>query len=121
FDLVMLDKVIQEPNIRLLLNTGVYEVEKDGPERIRALRAFCSQNSTEYRLEAPLFCDASGDGIVGFLAGAAFRMGAEHGEEFAEPMGPDADYGELLGHSLYFYSKDTGKPVQFVASSFAMD
>src|SRR5690606_6486094 len=55
FDLVLLDKVIQEPNITLLLNTAVYEVEKDGPEHIRALRAFCSQNSTEYRLEAPLF------------------------------------------------------------------
>src|SRR5690606_24559420 len=67
FDLVMLDKVIQEPNITLLLNTAVYEVEKEGPERIRALRAFCSQNATEYRLEANLFCDASGDGIVGFL------------------------------------------------------
>ncbi|WP_262245509.1 FAD-dependent oxidoreductase [Parapedobacter soli] len=121
FDLVLLDKVIQEPNITLLLNTAVYEVEKDGPERIRALRAFCSQNSTEYRLEAPLFCDASGDGIVGFLAGAAFRMGAETREEFDELMAPDADYGELLGHSLYFYSKDTGKPVQFIPPSFALD
>src|SRR5690606_18776545 len=87
-DLVLLDKVIQEPNITLLLNTAVYEVEKDGPEHIRALRAFCSQNSTEYRLEAPLFCDASGDGIVGFLAGAAFRMGAESRGEFDEPMAP---------------------------------
>src|SRR5690606_18327113 len=76
---------------------------------------------TEYRLEAPLFCDASGDGIVGFLAGAAFRMGAESRGEFDEPMAPDADYGELLGHSLYFYSKDTGKPVQFIAPSFATD
>src|SRR5690606_38167097 len=115
------DKVAQEQNIMLLLNTAVYEVEKDGPEHITAVRAFCSQNSTEYRLEAPLFCDASGDGIVGFLAGAAFRMGAEQSEEFDEPMAPDADYGELLGHSLYFYSKDTGKPVQFIPPSFAMD
>lgn len=121
FDLVLLDKVAQEPTITLLLNTAVYDVEKEGPNRIRALRAFCSQNSTEYRLEAPLFCDASGDGIVGFLAGAAFRMGAESRDEFDEPMAPDADYGELLGHSLYFYSKDTGKPVEFIAPSFAMD
>lgn len=121
FDMVLLDKVIQEPNITLLLNTAVYEVEKGEPDAIRALRAFCSQNSTEYRLEAPLFCDASGDGIVGFLAGAAFRMGAESREEFNEPMAPDADYGELLGHSLYFYSKDTGKPVEFIAPSFAID
>src|SRR5690606_33822436 len=84
FDLVLLDKVMQEPNITLLLNTAVYEVEKSGPDQISGLKAFCSQNSTEYHLQAPLFCDASGDGIIGFLAGAAFRMGAETQEEFDE-------------------------------------
>jgi len=120
-DMILLDKVTSEPNITLLLNTAVYEVEKSNPDTIRGLKAFCSQNATEYRLEAPLFCDASGDGIVGFLAGAAFRMGAESREQFDEPMAPDADYGELLGHSLYFYSKDTGKPVQFIPPSFAAD
>src|SRR5690606_31926132 len=108
-------------NITLLLNTMVYEVEKDGPDHISALKAFCSQNSIEYQLQAPLFCDASGDGIVGFLAGAAFRMGAESKEEFGELMAPGAVYGELLGHSLYFYSKDVGKPVKFIPPSFAMD
>lgn len=120
-DMILLDKVISEVNITLLLNTAVYEVEKSNKDTISGLKAFCSQNSTDYRLTAPLFCDASGDGIVGFLAGAAFRMGAERMEEFDEPMAPDADYGELLGHSLYFYSKDTGQPVQFMAPSFAMD
>ncbi|WP_257668900.1 FAD-dependent oxidoreductase [Parapedobacter tibetensis] len=121
FDMILLDWVNREPNIILLLNTAVYEVEKDGADSISGLKAFCSQNSTEYHLGAPLFCDASGDGIVGFLAGAAFRMGAESSEELDEAMAPDADYGELLGHSLYFYSKDTGKPVQFTAPSFALD
>ena len=120
-DMILLDKVAQEPNITLLLNTMVYEVEKDGPDHISALKAFCSQNSIEYQLQAPLFCDASGDGIVGFLAGAAFRMGAESKEEFGELMAPGAVYGELLGHSLYFYSKDVGKPVKFIPPSFAMD
>ncbi|MBK1440112.1 FAD-dependent oxidoreductase [Parapedobacter sp. ISTM3] len=120
-DMILLDKVIQEANITLLLNTAVYELEKADPDTIRSLKAFCSQNSTTYHLEAPLFCDASGDGIIGFLAGAAFRMGAEAREAFDEPMAPDADYGELLGHSLYFYSKDTGKPVKFTAPSFAID
>lgn len=120
-DMILLDKVTSEPNITLLLNTAVYEVEKSTPDTLSGLKAFCSQNSTEYQLEAPLFCDASGDGIVGFLSGAAFRMGAESREEFDELMAPDADYGELLGHSLYFYSKDTGKPVQFVPPSFAAD
>lgn len=120
FDAILLDKVVAEPNITLLLNTAVYEVHKAGADTISSVKAFCSQNSTEYIISAPLFCDASGDGIVGFLAGAAFRMGAESVEEFGEKFAPSAAYGELLGHSLYFYSKDTGKPVKFVAPEFAL-
>lgn len=119
-DMLLLDKVKQEENITLLLNTSVYSLEKKNAETIDYLKAFCSQNSTEYILRAPLFCDASGDGIVGFLAGAAFRMGAEKREEFDELMAPTAEYGELLGHSLYFYSKDTGKPVKFEPPAFAL-
>jgi hypothetical protein len=119
-DSILLDKVAAEPNITLLLNTAVYHVEKKDAETISSLRAFCSQNQTEYELRAPLFCDASGDGVVGFLSGAAFRMGAEPMEEFNELFAPTESYGELLGHSLYFYSKDTGKPVRFVPPSFAL-
>lgn len=119
FDSILLEKVISEPNIRLLLNTAVYDLEKEG-ESIKSVKGFCSQNSTHYQLTAPLFCDASGDGIVAFQAGAAFRMGAESGEEFGEKFAPTAEYGELLGHSLYFYSKDTGKPVRYIPPAFAL-
>ena len=121
FDMVLLDKVSAEPNIRLLLNTVVYEVGKKGEEEIDFLKAICSQNQTEYVLRAPVFSDASGDGVVGFLAGAAFRMGAESEAEFGEKFAPSGDYGELLGHSLYFYTKDTGRPVRFVPPAFALD
>lgn len=120
-DSILLDKVISEPNIRLLLNTSVYYVQKKDVATIESLKAYCSQNQTEYELKAPLFCDASGDGVVGFLSGAAFRMGAERAEEFGELFAPSQEYGELLGHSLYFYSKDTGRPVNFVLPSFALD
>ncbi|WP_109698990.1 FAD-dependent oxidoreductase [Chitinophaga deserti] len=121
FDMILLDKVAQESNITLLLNTTVYQVEKKDEATISALQAYCSQNQTEYRLQAPLFLDASGDGVVGFLAGAAFRMGAEKREEFGELFAPSEEYGELLGHSLYFYSKDTGRPVTFTPPAFALD
>ncbi|RYG09694.1 MAG: FAD-dependent oxidoreductase, partial [Chitinophagaceae bacterium] len=86
-DMILLDKVKQEENIHLLLNTAVFEVEKKD-DKIEYITAFCSQNSTMYALAAPLFCDATGDGILGFLSGAAFRMGAESKEEFDEGMAP---------------------------------
>ena len=120
FLILLLDKVMSEPNITLLLNTAVYQVKKKDEQTISSVLAFCSQAQNEFELTAPLFCDTSGDGIVGFLAGAAFRMGAEGKEEFGEKFAPTKEYGELLGHSIYFYSKDTGVPVKFVPPSFAL-
>lgn len=120
FDAILLDKVVAEPNLRLLLNTAVFEVGKSDPDTLRNVRGFNSQNGTIYVVAARQFIDASGDGIVGFMAGAAFRMGAESKHEFDENFAPTREYGELLGHTLYFYSKDTGRPVQFIPPDFAL-
>ncbi|HEY8967199.1 MAG TPA: FAD-dependent oxidoreductase, partial [Candidatus Methylacidiphilales bacterium] len=119
-DTIFLDLILAEPNITLLLNTAVYAADKKDADTVSSVRAFNSQNETFYEIAAPLFCDASGDGIVGFLAGAAFRIGAEGREEFDEAFAPDKAFGELLGHSIYFYTKDAGRPVPCVAPSYAL-
>jgi hypothetical protein len=110
FDSLLLEMVSREQKITLLLNTAVYEVQMNGTS-IECAVAFCSQNQTTYRLCAPLFCDASGDGILGFLSGAAFRMGAEAKDELDELLAPEKSRHDLLGHSLYFY---------YVSPSFAL-
>ncbi|MCK9410809.1 MAG: FAD-dependent oxidoreductase [Prolixibacteraceae bacterium] len=120
FDTIVLEKVVEEPNITLLLNTSISNIEKSLPDKIEKVYGYCSQNETFYEISAPLFCDASGDGVVSYKAGASYRMGAEKREEFGEKFAPNEDYGELLGHTLYFYSKDTGHPVKFVAPSYAL-
>lgn len=120
FDTVLLDKVRNEKNITLLLNTSVDTVAKSGERTISQIEGFCSQNSTRYIITSSLFCDCSGDGIVGYLAGASFSMGAESREEFNEGFAPTPEYGNLLGHSLYFYSRETSKPVKFIAPDFAL-
>ena len=119
-DTIILEMVVNEPNITLLLNTAVHAVEKSDADTIKSVRAFCSQNSTAYEITAPVLVDASGDGIVGFLAGAAFRIGAEARSEFGEQFAPEKASSELLGHTIYFYSKDTGRPVEFIPPSFAL-
>ena len=119
-DTILLEKCLEEEKLTLLLNTAVFDLDKSDADTISAVHAFCSQNSTRYHLKAPLFCDASGDGIIGFMAGAAFRMGAEAKEEFGEGFAPDKEFGELLGHSMYFYTKDVGTPVNFKAPSWAL-
>jgi hypothetical protein len=119
-DTILLELVHQEPNITLLLNTSVHDLDKSSPDSISCVRAFCSQNSTLYEVSAPLFTDASGDGILGFLAGAAFRIGGEAASEFNEGFAPPTPQSELLGHTIYFYSRDTGRSVKFHPPSFAL-
>jgi FAD dependent oxidoreductase len=119
FDSILLEMVRSEPKITLLLNTAINELDMNGGS-IARVSGYNSQNQTAYTLEAPLFVDASGDGILGFLAGAEFRMGAEPRSEFNEGMAPETEEHSLLGHSLYFYSRDTGRPVKYVPPTFAL-
>jgi hypothetical protein len=117
-DTILLEMVEGNSNITLLLNTCIFDIEKRNASEIESVKAFCSQNSTRYTVHGSAFIDCSGDGIISFIAGAAFRMGAESKDEFGEKMAPTEAFGNLLGHSLYFYSKDTGKDVNFIKPAF---
>ncbi len=121
FDMVLIDKVLAEKNITLLLNTVLYAVEKSDDRHIASVTAINPQNGTSYRISGSLFADCTGDGTLGYLAGASYRMGAEEKDEYGEGFAPDRErYGELLGHSILFYMKDAGHPVSFVAPDFAL-
>ena len=120
-DALLIDKVCAERNIDLFLNTSVSAVTKNNDRMIASVDAFNSQNSTEYRFSAPLFADCSGDGIVGYLSGASFRIGAEDKDEFGEQFIADKEaYGEVLGHTIFFYTKQTDNPVEYHAPDFAI-
>jgi len=121
FDTVLIDKVRQEKGIDLYLNTSVFGVTKTGEERVEKIIGFNSQNSTIYEFSGDIFIDASGDGVLSYQSGVPFRMGAENSTEFDEPIAANKDdFGELLGHTLFFYSKRAEKPVKYVAPSFAL-
>lgn len=121
FDMVLMDKVLAEKNITLLLNTTLYKVDKGNDRNISSVTAINSQNGTEYSISGQMFADCTGDGTLGYLAGASFRMGAEGRAVYGEEFAPDKqEYGELLGHSILFYTKDIGKPVEYIAPNFAL-
>jgi hypothetical protein len=120
FDSILLEIVKREQNVTLLLNTAIHELDMHSPDMIQRVRGYNSQNQMTYSIEAPLFVDASGDGILSFLSGAEFRMGAEGRSEFDEALAPVEPEHKLLGHSLYFYSRDTGQPVKYVPPAFAL-
>ena len=65
-----------EPNISLFLNTHAFQVETDN-NRIVAVIGKNIRTNEELRFPGRLFADCTGDATIGFLAGAAFRMGRE--------------------------------------------
>jgi len=124
WDDVVLDIVRREPNLQLFLNTDVREAEVDGPKDARVIRSVTgwtmgSEITTTFR--APVFVDCTGDGLVGALAGARYRLGKEARSEFDEPWAPLEARREFLGSTLLFYTKDAGHPVKFVAPESTID
>lgn len=119
FDTILLDKVMSEKNITLLLNTVVYDLQVE-EDVILSVQAFNPQEEKIYTVEGKLFCDASGDGIVSYLAGAPYRCGAEEQSEFGEGFSPSEEYGQSLGHTIFLYTKMSDAPVKYVAPEFAL-
>jgi hypothetical protein len=71
-----LDVVRAEPNITLLTDYRVNEVEATNG-LIRAVVAQNTRTSRRLRLTAKLFADCTGDGVIGFLAGADYEVSAD--------------------------------------------
>ena len=89
-----------QPGLNVFMWTHAFAVEKDGP-RIKAVLAQHCLTGQEVRFRAPLFVDCTGDGTLGFLAGADYRFGREAKEETGEPRAlPTAD-GAHMGMTLY--------------------
>jgi hypothetical protein len=114
------DIVAAEPNISLFPNYHVMAVEMDG-SIIRAVHARHIENGSEQHFQAPLFADCTGDGSVGFLAGADYRMGREARDEYNEPTAPEKADRQTMGASVQWYSEDVGKAVPFPAFSYGVN
>ena len=108
-----------EPNIRLFLNTHANRVEKQG-SRIVAVIGHNTRTSEELRFAAPLFADCTGDGTIGYLAGADFRMGRESWEQTGETMAPKEPDKMTMGSSVQWYTIETIEPSPFPECPWAL-
>jgi hypothetical protein len=127
WDQVVLDLVRAEPNLTLHLNTDVRQLRMHETARtgeaaaIASVTGWTMGSEIETTFTAPIFLDCTGDGLVGHLAGAPYRIGREARSEHGESWAPEQADGELLGNSIFFYTKDTGRPSKYVAPSIAKD
>ena len=111
--------VVAEKNITLFANYHVNKVEKSGG-RIVAVTAEHIENGGRIRMVAPLFSDCTGDGTVGYLAGADYRIGREGRGEYGESLAPEVADSMTMGASVQWYSSDTGKKEKFPEFSYGL-
>jgi hypothetical protein len=114
-----------EPNLTVLVNRHVFAVEMVGPQRIAAVRAMDTLSGEIHVYRARQFIDCTGDGWVGYFAGAEYRLGRESREEFGEDLAPpEADRitmsGCLMGNlAVGYQAMDTGRPVDYAPPPWA--
>ena len=93
-----------EKNIRLFLNEHVNDVKTNGTGRILSVRSVNTKTGSATWFEAANFVDCTGDGNLGFLAGADFRMGREAKSETNEPDAPATADMITMGASVQWYA-----------------
>ena len=88
------------------------KVNMDG-SRIASVVIRNIESGEELRLKAPVFADCTGDGNLGFLAGADFMMGREGRDEYGEALAPEKGDKMTMGASVQWYSVEDAKKSAF--------
>ena len=120
WDGVLMDFILKEKNIELFLNTHIDSVKTENGNII-CVSGIQQTTEKKFSFYGENFMDATGDGTVGYLAGADFRMGREASSEFGEKIAPAERDDYVLPSTLMFVAHDTGSPVKYTAPHFALD
>lgn len=108
--------VRNETNIHLFTEWRAFGVVTNldgGSLRLTAVDARHNRTGEERRFTAPLFIDSTGDGWIGYWAGAQHRMGREAQGDHGESLAPAAPDGMTMGTTLSWYSRSAAAPSAF--------
>ena len=108
-----------EKNLQLFLQMHAYKVQMKG-ERITAVIARHIRTNQDYRFEGNWFADCTGDGNLGYLAGADFRMGRESKAETGESLAPEKADKMTMGTSVQWYAEAVDQPAPFPECPWAI-
>ena len=119
WDMILFEAIQKQENLTVYQNTVMYDCEMESDSHIGAV--LCVQETTEmrYRLSADVYIDATGNGTLGYYAGAEYRVGSEPKSEFDEPHAPKEADNYRMGNTIMLKARDMGHPVPFTAPAFA--
>ncbi len=93
-----------EQNIKLFLNLNGDGVEME-KNRIKSVLATSISTAQKHKFNCKFVADCSGDGAIGFLAGADFMMGREVRTDFSELLAPEIHDNLSLGSTIAWSAK----------------
>ena len=109
-----------EENLTLYPSYKVYKVDCKGG-KIKAVYAQHISTGEIIRFEAPIFSDCTGDGTVGYLAGADYSMGREGRDEYNEPSAPEKGDKMTMGSSVQWYSVESAAKSDFPLFEYGLN
>jgi hypothetical protein len=122
WDLLLYEKVTAERGITLLLDTDCVgcatEPVADGQTRIVSVSAVRQLTEDRFTVRGRFFADCSGDGRLGFEAGADFTVGREAKSAHGESLALDCADRQTLGSSILFTARKYETPQPFRAPSW---
>ena len=122
-----MENVEKYKNIDLFLNFRAYAAAAEN-DKITSVDARQTSSGEQIRFEAPLFVDCTGDGWIGYWAGAEYSYGREAASKYGENWdahgvlwSPEMPDNFVMGSSVLWGSENAGKPVTFPEVPWAMD
>lgn len=87
-----------QENLTVLYNSHVCDVEMESETVIKGITVMDFQNFGKTRFTAKVFIDCTGDGWLGYYAGAKYRIGREAQHQYNESLAPEeADTQTMSG------------------------
>lgn len=122
-----MSNVSKYKNIELFLNFRAFGANAVAG-KISSVDARQTSSGEFVRFEAPLFVDCTGDGWIGYWAGAEYNYGREASSKYNESWeergvlwSPESADNFVMGSSVLWGSENAGKPVTFPEVPWAMD
>lgn len=120
WDILLQDRCDQTDNLTVKLHTRVFDVGMEG-SRIATVKALDLATNEILTIQADVFIDDTGDGTLGYMAGAEYRKGRESRDEFKERLlGKEKADSHTLGCSIYGWAVKRGYQAKFTPPEWAV-
>lgn len=107
-----------QENLTLILNCSISQVSTDG-NKITSVKGWQMTTETWHTIDADYFADCTGDGTLGAMAGAEYRVGREARDQHNESIAPVRTDKKTMGMSCLIQARETDRYQEFIPPKWA--